>query len=108
MAALEASASGVPVIASRIGSLEELVVPEQPGVLFAPGNAHDLATQVRRLLSDTALQARIRRATLERHLTAFSPEHSLEALLALYRELSSGPDAARPATPHAHASMGCP
>lgn len=108
MAALEASASGVPVIASRIGSLEELVAPELTGLLFEPGNAHDLATQVRRLLSDATLQARIRRATLERHLASFSPGRSLEALLALYRELSSGPGAARPARPHARASVGCP
>ena len=43
---LEAFACGTPVVASRIGALQDLVSHRQTGCLFAPGDAHDLARQL--------------------------------------------------------------
>lgn len=43
---VEAFANAVPVIASRIGSLAELVEPGRNGLLFEPGSARDLARQL--------------------------------------------------------------
>ena len=40
---VEAFANAVPVIASRIGSLAELVEPGRNGLLFEPGSARELA-----------------------------------------------------------------
>ena len=40
---VEAFANGVPVIASRIGALAELVEPGRNGLLFEAGSARDLA-----------------------------------------------------------------
>jgi glycosyltransferase involved in cell wall biosynthesis len=40
---VEAFAHAVPVIASRIGSLAELIEPGRNGLLFEPGSARDLA-----------------------------------------------------------------
>ncbi len=51
----EAFMAGVPVVASRIGGLADLIQHERNGLLFAPGSADDLATQLRRLLADPAL-----------------------------------------------------
>lgn len=43
---LEAYATGTPVIASRIGSLAEIVGDGRTGLLAAPGNAGDLAERL--------------------------------------------------------------
>ena len=51
---LEAMASGLPVIASRIGGLPELVDDGVTGLLFEPGNANDLAGKMRMLWDDGA------------------------------------------------------
>lgn len=90
LALVEAYAHGVPVIASRIGSLAELVVPEKTGLLFEPRDASGLAAQVRRLWSDPALRSRLRLGAREQYAAAYTPERSLEMLLRLYEDLASG------------------
>ena len=42
----EAYACGLPVIASRLGVMAELVEDGRTGLLFAPGDAHDLARKI--------------------------------------------------------------
>jgi glycosyltransferase involved in cell wall biosynthesis len=42
----EAFASAVPVIASRVGSAEELIEPGRNGLLFEPGSARELARRL--------------------------------------------------------------
>jgi len=51
----EAFACGLPVVASDLGGMAEMVRHEQNGLLFAPGDAAALAIQVRRLLDEPAL-----------------------------------------------------
>ena len=51
LAALEAMAAGLPVVASRTGGLAELVPTEG---LFAPGDVDALAARTRRLWGDAA------------------------------------------------------
>ena len=48
----EAFALGVPVVGSRIGSIQELVSEDVNGALFEPGSANDLLSVVKRLWSD--------------------------------------------------------
>ena len=43
---VEAFANGLPVIASRIGRLAEIVEPGRNGLLFEPGSARDLARRL--------------------------------------------------------------
>ena len=45
-ALVEAFAHGLPVIASRLGALAELVEPGRNGLLFEPGSARDLARRL--------------------------------------------------------------
>ncbi|MBI4641066.1 MAG: glycosyltransferase family 4 protein [Candidatus Tectomicrobia bacterium] len=45
--AIEAFACGVPVIASRLGAMAEIVEEECTGMLFNPGNPQDLADKIR-------------------------------------------------------------
>ena len=53
---VEAMASGIPVIASRIGGLPYTVSDGATGLLFEPGDAADLARKIARLLDDPALR----------------------------------------------------
>src|SRR3954464_8492788 len=54
--ALEAMASGVPVIASAVGGLTDTVVHEVTGLLVPPLRPADLLRAIRRMLGDLALR----------------------------------------------------
>ncbi len=58
-AVLEAYAHGKPVIVSRIGSLTEMVVEGETGLLCEPGNPDSLASCLDTLFSDNSLPARM-------------------------------------------------
>jgi glycosyltransferase involved in cell wall biosynthesis len=67
LALLEAMTAGVPVVATRVGGVPELV-PEGTGLLVAPGDPAALAAAIGRLLDDPALareQADAARAHIE-------------------------------------------
>jgi glycosyltransferase involved in cell wall biosynthesis len=73
MVVLEAYARGTPVVASQIGSLEEIVVEARSGVKFKAGDASELVMRVRALLADpSALQAmrKTTRALFDEQYTA--------------------------------------
>jgi glycosyltransferase involved in cell wall biosynthesis len=54
-AILEAFAHRTPVVASNLGGMAELVRDGENGLVFTPGDADDLARQLRRLLDDLSL-----------------------------------------------------
>ena len=51
---LEAFAAGVPVIASDLGGLSEVVEPDRNGLLFAAGDAAALRAAIERVAGDPA------------------------------------------------------
>ena len=59
MTILEAMASGLPVVASRVGGIPEMIRDKQDGVLFEPGNPLVMAESILRILSDKTLSERI-------------------------------------------------
>lgn len=56
---LESFAQRIPVIASDLGGMAELVQHEKNGLLFEVGNAEDLARQIQRLCVEPGLQPRL-------------------------------------------------
>ncbi len=83
--AVEAYACGTPVLASRIGALAETVAEGATGLLFAPGDEHDLAGAARRLWAgDTEALTRQAR---ERYDEVYAPEIVHERLVAIYQGL---------------------
>jgi glycosyltransferase involved in cell wall biosynthesis len=62
---LEAMASGIPVIGARAGGVPELIDHDRNGLLIEPGDAGGLTEWLLRLLTDTPLQERLRKAGLE-------------------------------------------
>jgi glycosyltransferase involved in cell wall biosynthesis len=65
-AILEAMASGLPVIASRIAGNEELVIPGETGLLVPPDDPDALRGALRALLTDQATRERMGRAARKR------------------------------------------
>ena len=69
--AIEAMASGKPVIASRIGGVTDIVEDGKSGLLVAPGDAAGLTEALERLISDAGLRERMgregRRVAAERY-----------------------------------------
>lgn len=49
---LEYHSAGVPIVASRVGSIPEAVVDQKTGLLARPGDAGDLGDKLARLLAD--------------------------------------------------------
>ncbi|NYJ06405.1 N-acetyl-alpha-D-glucosaminyl L-malate synthase BshA [Petropleomorpha daqingensis] len=66
LVALEAMASGVPVVAPRVGGLPELVEHGISGLLFEPGDEEGAARLVLVYLADPALQRRLSAGALTR------------------------------------------
>ena len=60
LATREALAAGVPVIESDSGGPGEIVADGANGLLFATGDAYDLALRMRRVVLEPALRARLR------------------------------------------------
>jgi glycosyltransferase involved in cell wall biosynthesis len=86
---LEAMASGLAVLASRVGGTREAVEEERTGVLFEPGDAAELRMQLSRLMRDGRLVERLGRAAREA-----AAGYSIEAAADRYRRIyfSAGKD----------------
>jgi len=54
---LEAMAAGLPVVATRVGGADEMVLDGSTGLLVAPGSPEQLAAALGRLLTDPAMAA---------------------------------------------------
>ena len=88
---LEAMAAGVPVIASAVGGIPEVVVDGVSGFLVAPGDSASLARLLRSLLLDHALGARIGAAARESARLRFAPERALPKLEEVYAAVGLSP-----------------
>ncbi len=81
---LEAMSAGVPAVAAQVGGIPEVLVDGVSGFLVAPGDVAALARQLRRLLEDPALAARIGRAGSESVRLRFAPERAIPRLEEVY------------------------
>jgi glycosyltransferase involved in cell wall biosynthesis len=85
----ETMASGVPLIATTVGCLPEIVEHEKTGLLIRPGEADDLAAAICRILGDPAFGARLADAALERTRGYHSLDRWLDDILAVYEKALS-------------------
>lgn len=96
LSVLEAFAHGKPVIGADIGGIPELVVPEQTGLLFPPGDASALRAAIATLWRDRAAGAVWGANARGRAESEFAPARHVDGLLALYAA-AAAETAARPA-----------
>lgn len=85
---IEAGASGVPVIASRVGGVTEIIEDGRTGLLVPPNDPAALAQAIVRLLKDRSSAARMSRQLRRRIEQEFTLERMTERTLAIYREAS--------------------
>ncbi|HEX6200035.1 MAG TPA: glycosyltransferase family 4 protein [Thermoanaerobaculia bacterium] len=82
-----AAAFGVPVVASRVGAIPEVIRDGETGLLVPPGDAAALAAALARLLADPALARRLGAAAEEEARSRFAWRRVAREVLAAYREL---------------------
>ena len=83
-ALLEAMASGLAVLGSRVGGTAEAVEEGRTGLLFAPYDEAELSAKLKMFLSDPASAGRLGAAAREKAARDFSLERTAEAYERLY------------------------
>ena len=81
---LEAMAARLPVVATRVGGIPELIEDGRNGLLVPPKDPAALAAAIRRLLEDSSLADKLAQGAQERARTEFSFERLLSELDQLY------------------------
>jgi glycosyltransferase involved in cell wall biosynthesis len=85
IAALEAMASALPVIASRVGGLREVVEHDRTGIIVPPADPDSIASAIGRLARTPALSSQMGAAARARAVENYSMERMAARTLALYR-----------------------
>ena len=82
---IEALAKGAPVLASRLGSMPEMVANGRTGLLFEPGNPQDLARQARTLVAcPTEDRQSMRQAARSEFESKYTAEQNYPLLMRCY------------------------
>lgn len=84
---VEAFACGLPVIASRIGALADIVRDGQTGLLFEPGDARDLAGKMAWARENPQRMAAMGAAGRAQYEAEFSPEVNYRRLMEIYESV---------------------
>lgn len=92
VAALEAMAAGLPVIASAVGGLPDAVVDGETGILVPPGDPQALAAAIARVCGDSDLAPRLGAAGARRVREHFTMAGMAAQTLDVYRRLAGKDD----------------
>jgi glycosyltransferase involved in cell wall biosynthesis len=87
--AIESLAAGRPVVATRVGGVEDVVSDDTDGFLVEPGSIEGITDALARLAIDPALRARMGAAGRERVIPRYRVSRLVEDVDELYRQLLS-------------------
>ena len=88
---LEAMSAGVPVVASSVGGIPEIVTNEKTALLVESRNRESMAQALQRMLEDQSLRARIAGCAKELAATEYSPSAYRRALVEMYQDVLREP-----------------
>ena len=83
---LEAGVIGLPVVATRVGGIPELIRDGQDGLLVPAESPQELADAVVRLYSDREFAATLARSLSDRVVKSYSAEAMAEQYRSIYRQ----------------------
>ena len=86
-AVLEAMACSVPVIATPVGGVLDVVKDRENGMFVPVNDVEALCQAVETVMSDESLRNRLIQSARQTILEKFTPEKELEANLNVYRSL---------------------
>jgi glycosyltransferase involved in cell wall biosynthesis len=86
MVIVEAFASGLPVIASRLGTMAEIVEHERTGLLFEPGSAAALAAAIRWAEANPDAMRAMGQNARREYESKYTPETNYRQLMAIYAD----------------------
>ena len=89
MALLEAQAAQIPVVATRVGAIPDVLENGVTGMLIPPKDPQAIAEAIIMILSDKQLASGIAQKGFERVRDNFSSEKMASKYLSIYRELLS-------------------
>jgi L-malate glycosyltransferase len=87
LAALEAMACEVPVIASRVGGIPEVVTDNETGFLSAVGDVEKMGADAARLLSDSDLRTEMGRRARESAVSRYSTDLVIPQYIQFYERV---------------------
>jgi glycosyltransferase involved in cell wall biosynthesis len=90
LSVLEAMASGVPIVATLVGDVPQIVEAGVSGRLVPPGDADALAEALQPLLLDPNLRDTMGRAARRRVETGLTFHHTMKAIVELYESVLAG------------------
>jgi len=84
---IEAQAAGVPVVATRVGGVTEIIEHEKTGLLVLPKDVGAMADAVLRILNNPAFSASLVTAAKKRIDERYTMKYIADATIAVYKEL---------------------
>ncbi|WP_374090753.1 glycosyltransferase [Methylomicrobium lacus] len=81
---VEAFAHGLPVLASRLGSMADIIKDGETGLLFTPGDAADLAGKAKWLLENPKQAQKLGENARRTFLAKYTAERNYAELMAIY------------------------
>jgi glycosyltransferase involved in cell wall biosynthesis len=86
---VEAFANGLPVIASRIGALANIVRDGETGLLFEPGDSGELAAKLKWASQHPQEMLRMGKRARAEYEARYTPQRNLHQLLAIYADAAA-------------------
>lgn len=88
MAVLDAWAYGIPVVTTPVGGIPDIVVNNENGLLFNPGDVETLSVQLIRLIDDDNLYQRLKKEAFNLASTTFNIETFANQISDMYNDLT--------------------
>jgi glycosyltransferase involved in cell wall biosynthesis len=84
---LEAMAANLPIVATAVGGVPEMVENNESALLVPPGDASSIAAAITCVLTDRELAQRLTRNAVTLVDTRYTPENYFRSLVEIYREV---------------------
>ena len=90
LAILEAMAAGLPVIATRVGEIPNMLADGEEGLLIDVGDVSAMAGAIKTLVGNPSLRKKMGAASRRRAEEEFSLQRMAERIAAMYAECRGG------------------